>query len=272
MNINFAFWNTNRKKCLVEINNIIAAYNIDILILAENTANEDEILFNLNSKNSDFHPNHPNSLCEKLKIYSKFHYDFIEPFEESHRYSVRNLALPVLPNMNLICLHFGDKSNFNPESQSEMASEMNQFISMVETKSGHNRTIIIGDFNMNPFEVGMIKANGFHATMSHKLAKEEKRKVQFSEYDYFYNPMWGLFGDIANDPCGTYYYRNAELVNYQWNIFDQILLRPSIADNLDKKSIKIITNDGSKNLITKKGIPNKQLYSDHLPITFTLTF
>lgn len=125
---------------------------------------------------------------------------------------------------------------------------------------------------MNPFEVGMIKANGLHATMSHKIAKQVNRRVQANNYDYFYNPMWSLMGDLSTNISGTYYYRRAELVNYQWNIFDQILIRPSLLDNLNKKSLEIVINDGIKDLVTRSGIPNKQLYSDHLPIKFTLTF
>ncbi|WP_281232873.1 hypothetical protein [Flavobacterium gelatinilyticum] len=270
MNLSFLFWNTNGKKCVEEINNIVKNHDIDILILAENPASPSEILLKLNESSSDYYPNHPSSFCAKIKIYTKFHYNFISPIEESHRLTARKLSLPTISDINLVGLHLGDKGNFSSESQSEMATQLREQIILLEKNSGHSKTIIIGDFNMNPFELGMIKANGFHGTMSQKIAKQKKRKVQYIDYDYFYNPMWGLFGDLSRKTNGTYFYRRAELVNLEWNIFDQVLIRPSLIDNFEKKSLEIITNDGTKDLITRNGIPNKNLYSDHLPIKFKL--
>jgi hypothetical protein len=270
MDLTFLFWNTNGKSCVEEINNLVKHYEVDVLILAENIANSSEILLKLNTSDNDFYPNHPNSLCTKIKIYTKFHYDFIVPIEESHRFTIRNLSIPTQPSINFMSLHFGDKGNFNSESQSEMATQLRDQIISLEQKTNHDRTIIIGDFNMNPFELGMIKANGLHATMSQKIAKKRKRKIQSIDYHYFYNPMWSLFGDLSRKTNGTYYYPRAELVNFQWNIFDQVLLRPSLVDKFVKDSLEIVTNDGKKDLITKSGFPNKQLYSDHLPIKFKL--
>jgi len=33
---------------------------------------------------------------------------------------------------------------------------------------GHERTVLMGDFNMNPFEIGMISATGLHAVMDRR--------------------------------------------------------------------------------------------------------
>ena len=49
--------------------------------------------------------------------------------------------------------------------------------------------------------------------------------------------MWSLYGDLYHEPVGTYYYKNAELVNYQWNIFDQILMRPKLINKFDRNLI-----------------------------------
>jgi exonuclease III len=272
MKLSFLFWNTNGRKCIEEIKNLVEANNIDILILAENNVSSAEILLQLNEKSTSFFPQHPYSLCEKIKIYSNFHYDFFAPIEETHRITVRSLTLPIIDKITVINVHLGDKGNFNSESQSEMASELKTFIDEIESKEGHCRTVVVGDFNMNPFEIGLVKANGLNATMSHKLASQKQRTIQTKDYSYFYNPMWSLYGDLHTEIAGTYYYRRAELVNYQWNIFDQILIRPSLLDNFNKKSVSIISHDGKKSLITKDGIPDKDLYSDHLPIKFDLNF
>jgi exonuclease III len=272
MKLSFLFWNTNGKKCIEEVNNLVNNNDIDILILAENKATPIEMLTRLNEKKTSFYPPHPFSLCNKLIIYSNFHYDFLTPIEESHRITVRSLSLPTIEKINIINVHFGDKGSFNSESQSEMASELKNFIEDIETREGHCRTLLIGDLNMNPFEIGLVKANGLNATMSKQIALQTKRTIQSKDYSYFYNPMWNLYGDLESDTAGTYYYRRAELVNYQWNIFDQLLIRPTLIEKFNKKSLSIISHDGKKSLITKAGIPNKDLYSDHLPIKFELNF
>lgn len=56
--------------------------------------------------------------------------------------------------------------------------------------------------------------------------------------------MWSLHGDIGNNVTGSYYYKNAELVNYHWNVFDQVLIRPSLIDNFEKHSLKFVDFDG----------------------------
>jgi hypothetical protein len=35
--------------------------------------------------------------------------------------------------------------------------------------------VVIGDFNMNPFDRGMVNANGFHAVMSRQIAALRSR-------------------------------------------------------------------------------------------------
>ena len=270
MDLSFLFWNTNNKKCLDQIDNLVRLYNIDIIVLVENNASQSEILLKLNEVETNFHPQHPYSLCDKVKIITRFNYEFISPIMESSRVTARRLTLPGFDKINLIGLHYGDKGNFSNESQSEMASELKDFIETIELNEDHTRTILLGDFNMNPFEIGIIKANGIHGTMSQTIAKKSSRTIQGKDYSYFYNPMWSLFGDLNNEPSGTYYYNRSELINYQWNIFDQVLLRPVLIDNFDRQSIQILLGDGKKKFVTRSGIPNRQLYSDHLPIKFKL--
>ena len=63
---------------------------------------------------------------------------------------------------------------------------------------------------MNPFEEGVVGAKGLHAVMTRRIAAKGSRVVQGKEYPFFYNPMWGLFGDRQDSPSGTYYYSASE--------------------------------------------------------------
>jgi mRNA deadenylase 3'-5' endonuclease subunit Ccr4 len=88
---------------------------------------------------------------------------------------------------------------------------------------------------------------------------------------FFYNPMWRLFGDNTPGVPGTYYYGSGNQVNYFWNIFDQILLRPKLLPYFDEKSLQILSDVGDKSLLNKRGLPNTSFASDHLPVLFQLS-
>lgn len=135
----------------------------------------------------------------------------------------------------------------------------------VERKVDSNLTVLTGDFNMNPFEKGMMAATTIHSYPTKFEASKEKRTVKRREYKMFYNPMWSFFGD--NDtPTGTYHYSGASYLNLYWNIFDQVLVRPSLMNNISPKDINILTNI-KDNMLIYNGKPS---VSDHLPLLFKI--
>jgi exonuclease III len=271
--LNFLFWNTNRKPLIKEIANIAKHHNIDVILLAEYNLNDVELLLELNSESTDYHL--PNQIFkkDKFKVFTKFKSDFIVPIRDDaeNRYTCFKLKLPVIEEFLVFVIHLPDKRNTQPDSIRSYAGRMARKIKEIELAQNLNKTIVVGDFNMNPSDVGMIDAESFHAIMDSEIVKKESRIVSKKEYDYFYNPMWSLHGDVGNNVSGSYFYKNAELVNYHWNVFDQVLLRPSLIDSFEKNSLRFVDFDGEKSLLTNKGVPNKK-YSDHLPLLFTLNF
>jgi hypothetical protein len=142
-------------------------------------------------------------------------------------------------------------------------------IRKAEDQVGHMKTLVIGDFNMNPFEVGLVGSDCFHAVMDQNIAKKRSRTVQGQNRAYFYNPMWGFMGDSSPGPSGTYYYSNSEYVNYFWNTFDQVLLRPNLLDAFSKENLAVISKIGDRDLIVNQKILS--MSSDHLPIMISLS-
>jgi hypothetical protein len=68
---------------------------------------------------------------------------------------------------------------------------------------------------------------------------------------------------------GSPYYRGAaDAVNYFWNTYDQVLLRPELAPRLSRLSI--LDGDGVESLLTQNGLPDATNGSDHLPLLFRL--
>jgi hypothetical protein len=82
--------------------------------------------------------------------------------------------------------------------------------------------------------------------------------------------MWNHFGDDSTGPSGTYFYERGEEIEYFWNIFDQLLLRPELTRFFDPSSLKIVTQVGAKSLAAKNGRPDKRTGSDHFPLVFEL--
>jgi len=269
--LKFLFWNTNKNKCLDELYNISNIYKIDIFILAENPATSAELVLNFNRNRPDYYPQSPISQCKKVTIITRFHQKYITPVHETNRITIRKVKTPLIKEFLLVGVHLGDKMSNSPESQSEICNILKREIEKAEKDNKIIDTIITGDFNMNPFESGIVNANGLHATMSKKLAQEGGRIIDSEEYGFFYNPMWNLFGDLNKPNSGSYFYRKAELLCYHWNIFDQVLIRPSLINFFDDSQFSIMDNDGIKTLLNVRSQPDKK-YSDHLPLLFTIKF
>jgi hypothetical protein len=141
-----------------------------------------------------------------------------------------------------------------------------------EDRAGHQRTVLVGDMNMNPFEPGLVSSVGLNAVTSRRIAGRMTRTVQGRAYRFFYNPMWGHFGDMRGDTAGSYFYDSAEHLNYFWNVFDQVLLRPELAKRFNSDQLSIVRSVGERSLVRGDGRPDGTLYSDHLPIVFELDF
>ncbi|MCP4349580.1 MAG: hypothetical protein GY795_29210 [Desulfobacterales bacterium] len=82
--------------------------------------------------------------------------------------------------------------------------------------------------------------------------------------------MWSYLGDFSPGPPGTYYRNTGRQVNFFWNMFDQILIRPEIMDAFENENMRILTEIGQASLLGKYGKPDVNTGSDHLPIYFRI--
>ena len=136
-----------------------------------------------------------------------------------------------------------------------------------EVSVDNSNTVIMGDFNLDPFDRNMISADGMHAVSSRSVAENMlKRMVRGQEYPLLYNPMWNLLGDFQ-DPPGSFFYSQSSMVTAFWHTMDQVLLRPSIASRLAKDSLRFITHVNGIALTTALGHPK---VSDHFPLYFEI--
>ena len=268
--ISFLFWNINRKNLQRSIASLTRRYEVDVLMLAECQIEIGTMLRELNKRGGSGYHYSPGIGCEKIEVFTQFPRQFIQPVYETSRLTIRHLRLPGLTNILLAITHLPSKLHWNEHSQAAECVEVSTSIRTAERKVGHARTVLVGDLNMNPFEDGMVNANGLHGVMSRSIAQKGTRVVQSREYPFFYNPMWGLLGDGTPGPSGTYYYSNAEHRVFFWNMFDQVLVRPDLLKRLDNRGLEILESDGEVSFLSNKGLPDKNVASDHLPVMFRL--
>jgi exonuclease III len=186
---------------------------------------------------------------------------------------VRRVSLSEGEEILLAATHFPSKRHElykASRDRQKLVSAMSAKIREIESRVGHSRTILVGDMNMNPFEEDMISANGWHAVMTRDIASKRTRWVQKESYPFFYNPMWGYFGDNTQGPPGTYYSRKGSLSEYFWHMWDQVLIRPDLLGSFDGASLQILTGCRSASFVKRSGIPDNSRFSDHLPLLFAL--
>ena len=264
----FLFWNLNRRPLAALIADLADEHLIDLIILAECEIDPSTMLRVLNRTSNRFH--RTSGECQYITIYSGFPAQFVQSTYESERTSIRTIELPDRDPVLLAAVHLPSKLYQSGDSQAFECRELARQIDLEEQKAGHRRTILVGDFNMNPFEAGV--AGGLHSVMSRQVASRGTRTVQGREYPFFYNPMWCHFGDADSDTAGSYFYDAGEHVNHYWNMFDQVLLRPELASRFASDRLRILKAVGSLSMVRPDGRPDQQLGSDHLPLLFEVEF
>jgi hypothetical protein len=265
----FLFWNLNRRDLHGFVRNLARQENVDVLILAECGTKPARILEELNADSPDYQYAPGN--CGHLLFFTRFNSDFLTPLFESHRISIRRLTLPDHQSILVAAAHLPAKINFSESSLLVESVHLAQAIDEVEVSEGHQRTILLGDLNMHPFEAGMVIAGGLHAVMSRRVAARSTRTVQRQKYKFFYNPMWNYLGDNG-DACGTHYFESGEHLCYYWHLFDQVLIRPDLLAGFAPEGVRIPTSIRGYSLLQDDGQPDKEMASDHLPVTLELNF
>lgn len=277
--ISFLFWNlmgrqeTNRavRRDTVQAHLIrmTTIFDIDVFLFAESAFEPTDFIRALNeAKAGAFHS--PPSHSRRIQLYTRLPLGSVaDQFDNlDGRLTIRRLAMPSQTEILLAVLHFQSRRNWTRGEQALQASVTQRDISEAEDVVGHRRTVLVGDFNMNPFDLGMVGAQALNAVMARELAQNEERTVARQPYRFFYNPMWGHFGDRTPGPPGTHFYSPAGPEGVYWNMFDQVLLRPGLTDSLAE--LRILDSDGQRSLLTERGRPRSSTASDHLPILFRL--
>jgi endonuclease/exonuclease/phosphatase family metal-dependent hydrolase len=271
--LTFVSWNTMRKPLYNEVAGLVCDLQAHLVILIESRANPIQMLTTLAIKAQHDFVFAPNRFqFDKAQVYYRKGTCEMRVLNEHKRFSIREVSTPS-QQFILAVVHLPSKLHLDDRDQSDVCNDLADEIAFQEQQLGHKRTIIVGDFNMNPFEAGMVSAKGLHAVMEREIAQNQSRHVFEKEYTFFYNPMWPFFGTAGKgNVSGTHYHNSGSYHNYYWHIFDQVLIRPELLYGFDDSHLKIVDSIEGLSLINKVSAERRidPSISDHLPITFKL--
>ena len=260
----YLFWNTHKNK---EINpilcDLIIENDISVVILAEYYADITKLCKLL--KTSGVSMQEGTTIgCERISILVNSGVT-IEPELQTDK-----ATFQIINNSIILCgIHLNSQIYYdNEERRNIYIRQIVSNILDIEKKIGTNNSIIVGDFNINPYDKSCISASHFYGIPIYEETLRESRMFEGQEFYMFYNPMWNFFGDFR-EPYGTYYHSSSSTVNPYWNIYDQVIIRPSLRNRFVNENLKIITKTSKVSLLDIKKHPDKNI-SDHLPITFEI--
>lgn len=252
------FWNTYKNTSINQvIYEIAKEKDIDIIFLAEYQDNIQNLINAL-----DMQP-YVTLGCDRIKVIGRK--KNVEPGTQGMRYSIQ-----IIENKYILCaVHLPSQmNNGNQGRRNIVIQTILKDIQDIEKRIGSKRSIILGDFNEDPYEDGCLSATNFHGLPCLNDALKNYRTIEGKKFEMFYNPMWNLLGDF-NSPPGTYYYVGSDPKCSYWHIFDQVMIRACLKDEFVKNSLEIVAKVRGKTLLNEKGQPDKE-YSDHLPIIFEI--
>ncbi|MDQ2733344.1 MAG: hypothetical protein M3Y56_16975, partial [Armatimonadota bacterium] len=177
-------------------------HNVDVLVLVECPIPEAQMLRGLNRSGTGLF-----RLCGPLKgqdiqVYSRLPaHNLIPVLDMPPHLSLYQVVGGNGRQVLLAAVHLKSKMWRTDADQRKGAEDVIQEI--MKHEGPGKRSIVIGDFNMNPWEEGMINANAFHAVMSRKDA-QRNRSIDNAQFSPYYNPMWGLLGDREGRAPSTY--------------------------------------------------------------------
>ncbi len=263
------FWNTGRANVADQIGKLCRRFQVDILVLAEFSGSWVDLLSNINQDSDQaFVEAMAPPAPTRVHVLSRYPASHIDAVEDDGQTSIRQFRLPIGPPLLVVAVHLPSKLHADPEDQAYIIRQLRQQIARAEQRVGHRNTVVIGDFNVDPFDPAMVAADGLHGMMDRAIARRPARTVRGAAWDFFYNPMWSRLGDDSAGPPGTYFYRDSAVVSFFWHSFDQVLLRPGLLACYSPDGL--VVPEEVDGLRLRRGDPNARTGSDHLPVVIRL--
>lgn len=255
----FIFWNSKSHSTFSTILEILDRECPDILFLAETDVSL--ISSNLKELNSKDYDHFENPGCPRIIIIKNVNLNISLSIQNAYYSALKDNS----DDVTIISVHLPSQMyqhvdglknfirNFRNEIDEEFGSSLDRSI------------LVIGDFNINPFEKPMIDFDGFSASNSKRLRKEAVHLK--SKKALYYNPTWMLYQKNAFP--GTKYYRRPSQSSFdilEHHFLDQVVLSYCMSQRITFESINVLEKTASN--IFFDSVANKINLSDHLPLIY----
>ncbi len=267
------FWNTfknsnksNINKCISEI---IIEKSCDIALFAEYPSEQISKLCNsINLQAYQSYKLIPSfGGCSHICGLISNRYKNVTVLHEDNRYAIYKIEIAT-GIILIAAIHNVSKMSNGTLDQLDILQRIQSDLINQETKFETKNSIIVGDFNINPFEEISVSSNSLFAIPYREELKNTTAVRQGVKREKFFNPSWKFLSN-QKPPYASYYYSNSSSVNYYWNMFDQVIIRPELVSAFNMDVFSIITETKTCQLMLN-GKPNKNSFSDHLPIFFNI--
>lgn len=265
----FLVWNINKQNRDLLLQNIIREHSIDVVLLVEyNPSTNKSNLSNLLLQNGLV----KRSESERFGVFGRFEYGMHRIATEiGGHLEIWEWTLESGLSGRFALVHGLERINNDDGTRRVFFRRVAEKVKELETGS-HRRSIVVGDFNANPFESAILSSDGLHAIGIRQINNQTNRQVRWGETreDFFYNPMWRLYGQVAELEAGlaTHYWQNGLASESVWHMLDQVVLRPEECSRFPEEQMKILTTVGAVQLLAPDGTLDQNVGSDHLPIVF----
>lgn len=265
----YLFWNTNKKDVDWVIYKLVKEYEPTVLALAEYEKSIKNLEKSLMKRTGIQYKVIDKLACRVQILINEKLSDKIEHCHDHTNYTIKILPYNSYIDKHIVAfVHLPSKMQDNKEKNRYLLEKITKQIDELNSEEDR-KVVLVGDFNLNPYEDAMTQLTGCNAVSSKEVALKIGRRHWVEEdkkFLYYYNPMWNFLGDI-NNVCGTYYYDKTTDHSRYWNTFDQFVVSPQLIKDIE--DIKIIKSVGDISLANKKGIPDIKI-SDHYPLYFRL--
>jgi len=170
-------------------------------------------------------------------------------------------------NINVALVHLNsDLHSSGREHREADIGALKRDLLIEEEKYEGKNTLVVGDFNDNPFSETLTGWNGFNTVYFKSSVEKGYRKLHEQQQDIFYNPMLHVLRDSDDEHIakGTCFFKN----RYDWDFYDQVLMKFPLVDKFDLEKLRIVSSFNDGNLVQQHRMNPK--ISDHAPIYFEI--
>lgn len=259
--LNILFWNLRKNAIEDYIIECIAENNIDIAIFSE----YESINFALieNKLGKMYRRIFGVQADKKVSLIAKRTLN-VTVVQQQHRYNLYSVKTGIKDYI-LVAIHLEDRRNYAIADRKYTIQRLVGDIERIEDLLNCSNTIVIGDFNANPYDEELISKYTFNAVLFKSvIEKSEFTNPNSLKQKRFYNPILHYISE-ETEMYGSFYYEQDHMTSY-WHCLDQVLVRKNLVNNVT--NIKYLKKINSQQLLGEVA-PNKEI-SDHLPLLVCL--